>query len=119
MFLYQWDTEKCSSEFETMARQLFRRNGPGGGLLRKLHKGIKCLVDDGKYNHDAIDSCLKSTFGETQAMFGFASQPAGIKVAVPAMTISDASCFLFTNYNNVVPRKRACGNKFRRLVLSI
>ena len=108
MFYCRQTIEECSLKFETLARQIFKKS-VSGSLLAKFQKGVKCWMADGQYNDSTIESALKNAFGDSMSMFGFASQPAGIKVAVPALSISDAFCFLFTNYNTNAFRKRAYG----------
>ena len=108
MFLRNWTPERCTDAFQTMARQLFK-NTETKGLLSKLQKGLKCWISDGQYNDNTIDAVLKKFFGESQTMFGSLCSPSGMKVAVTATSISDASCFLLTNYNSALPRKKYCG----------
>jgi len=54
---------------------------------------------DGRYNAEVLENILKETFG-SQPLFGTKCQrPSGMKIAVTATTISDATLCLFANYN--------------------
>jgi hypothetical protein len=49
---------------------------------------------DGKYNAEVLEHCLKEAFGLVK------SRPSGMKFAVTATIISDATLYLFSNYNS-------------------
>ncbi|KAK5163302.1 hypothetical protein LTR04_002627 [Oleoguttula sp. CCFEE 6159] len=116
LFLYRWDATRCSETFELIVKQFFSsRQGAAASLLSRLRGYFKCWISDGCYDTAALESCLKGVFGPSRRMFDAPmSGPSGTKVAVTATSISDASPFLFSNYNSPGTRKRACGYKLLR-----
>ena len=57
------------------------------------------FLADGQYDATVLEEILKKAFG-TGPLFGSAHlRPSGMKLAVTATTISDATLYLFTNYN--------------------
>lgn len=81
----------------------------GGGLLTRLRDFFRCWLSDGCYDVGALEIALKDLFGESQRVFDAdSSGPSGQKVAVTATTLSDASTYIFSNYNGR-PREKGCG----------
>ena len=70
---------------------------------------LKCWLTDGYYNVDALEAAMKASFGPHERLFGTSQSPYGTKIAVTATSISDASPFLFTNYNGQAARAKDCG----------
>ena len=57
---------------------------------------------------------LKEAFGAEQKLFDADRlRIAGCKVAVTATTISDATAFVFSNYNGRERRSKACGMPYQ------
>jgi len=75
---------------------------------------MKWWLSDGCYDAATLESYLKMVFGPDKRMFHPNSEAAGTKVAVTATSISDASAFLFSNYN--VDTHKKCGYKHVRPV---
>ena len=109
MSLYKGDADKFSELFDSMAHQLFGKTDTTTSLIARVRKGVRCLLSDGNYDPKTIETALKSVFGESRPMFGYHPSSSGIKVAIPASSISDASGFLFTNYNPAITRPLSCG----------
>jgi hypothetical protein len=85
----------------------------------KVQKTLKCWMTDGRYDEKDIEALLQEAFGNTRTMFDVNNKFSGTKVAVTAASISDASCFLFTNYNSAVPRNRSCGNHYHEIIVKL
>ncbi|KAL8730663.1 MAG: hypothetical protein Q9181_004591 [Wetmoreana brouardii] len=69
---------------------------------------------DGIYDVRALEKVLKDVFGAYERMFGSVQVNLRTKIAVTATTISDASSFIFSNYNGVSARQDECGYKLPR-----
>ncbi|KAL9082765.1 MAG: hypothetical protein Q9165_008787 [Trypethelium subeluteriae] len=104
--LRRWDAAQCSSIFDAIVKRFFaNHNRLHDWLIPQLRRYLRYWVDDGCYNAVALEDCLKTTFDARSRMFDFGNT----KVAVTATTISDASSFIFTNYNASSLKRRACG----------
>lgn len=82
----------------------------GKGFITRLRDYFRCWLSDGCYDDAALESSLKTIFGDNQKLFDNddIGLP-GTKVAVTATTISDASAFIFSNYNGTGTREKTCG----------
>ena len=64
---------------------------------------------DGRYDVDLLETSLKDIVGNDRRLFdGDRSGISGQKVAVTATTLSNASTYIFSNYNGNT-RDRGCG----------
>lgn len=110
LFLLGWDVPRCIREFDTLARQFFiKRQKESQSPLGYLHRVFKCWLSDGCYDVSSLEVTLKSCFGLSRRMFDAPTSISGIKVGVTASTISDASSFVFSNYNGLGTRAKECG----------
>jgi hypothetical protein len=111
MFLYRWPPDKCSRVFEDLARKLFAKPNASDSMFTRVRNVIKCFMADGQYDSSVIEDSMKGVFGSGKKIFGPACnehEVSGMKVAVTATSLTDASCFLFTNYNaNDIRRPQA------------
>ena len=80
----------------------------GTGILTQLRNLFRCWLSDGCYNVEKLEDSLKETFGYSQRLFDSRSGVSGQKVAVTATTLSDASTYIFSNYNGG-SKARSCG----------
>jgi len=78
-------------------------------LLGRLHRVLKCCISDGYYDVSTLETIFKECFGETRRMFDTSSSVSGTKVGVTAITILDASSFVFSNYNGLGVRNKESG----------
>ncbi len=78
-------------------------------LLGRLHRVLKYWISDGYYDVFTLETIFKECFGETRRMFDTSSSVSGMKVGVTATTISDASSFVFSNYNGLGVRNKESG----------
>lgn len=110
LFSRLWGVAQCLQTFEALSRQFFQaRQHRRFGFCRYIRRLLKCWLTDGYYNVDALEAALKASFGPHERMFGASQSPYGTKVAVTATSISDASPFIFSNYNGQTTRARDCG----------
>lgn len=110
LFLLGWDVPRCIQEFDTLAKRFFaKKRKESHTLLGYLHRFFKCWLFDGCYDVLTLEVILKACFGVTRRMFGTSTPVSGMKVGVTATTISDASSFIFSNYNGSGIRKKECG----------
>lgn len=95
------DIFHCSKVFDKLAKQCFGEHPRSDGtIFARLKNAVKCLTSDGAYDPKMLESSLKDTFGVGRRLFDKPGNgPSGMKVAVTATSISDASSFLFANYN--------------------
>ncbi|KAL8788264.1 MAG: hypothetical protein Q9213_001784 [Squamulea squamosa] len=110
LFVRQWGVDQCLQTFEALSRQFFQaRRRKRFGCCRYIRRLLKCWLTDGYYNVDALEAAMKASFGPHERMFGTSQSPYGTKVAVTATSISDASPFVFSNYNGQTTRAKDCG----------
>ncbi|KAL6716956.1 hypothetical protein ACLMJK_004869 [Lecanora helva] len=116
LFLKHWDVSRCIRVFDVLIRDFFGIHmTQGSGLLPRLRDWFRCWLSDGCYDVGALEASLKDVFGDDQRMFDInRSGPSSTKVAVTATTLSDASTYIFSNYNGVGTRGRECGYKHVR-----
>ncbi|KAL8912017.1 MAG: hypothetical protein Q9171_002930 [Xanthocarpia ochracea] len=72
-----------------------------------------CWLSDGIYDVKALEKVLKDVFGTYERMFGTVQVNQRTKIAVTATTISNASPFVFSNYNGIGVRGDDCGGLSR------
>lgn len=83
----------------------------GTGFMTRVREYFRCWLSDGCYDDAALESLLKEIFGENQRLFDAEScGVSGTKVAVTATTISNASPYIFSNYNGCGTRAQTCGS---------
>ena len=110
LFLRQWPVSRCLEAFDVMTRRVFRQKQEyNRSLFGGFRHIIRCWLADGYYNVTALEDCLKETFGTQQRMLDFSDVTSGTKVAVTASNISDASTYVFSNYNGTGTRHSDCG----------
>lgn len=110
LFLRQWGVSQCIQVFDNLSRQFFRnREGKRTGIIHYLRRLLKCWLLDGYYDASALEDALKLNFGIHQRMFDSLQPSFGTKVAVTATKISDATPFVFSNYNGLGIRNPNCG----------
>ena len=110
LFLQHWDVPHCVRLFDKLTSKFFGHSRPTNQtLVNRLQLYLKCWIADGYYNVTALENCLKDTFGLHRRMFDSPSIISGVKVGITASTISNASTFVFSNYNGSGRRKDDCG----------
>lgn len=110
LFIRQWGVEQCARVFDTITHEFFRgQRRKGYGIISCLRHIASCWLSDGIYDVGALEKVLKDVFGTYERMFGSIQVNRRTKIAVTATTISDASPFIFSNYNGVSARQFDCG----------
>lgn len=110
LFVRQWGVAQCLQTFEALSRQFFQvRRRSRFGCCRYIRCLFKCWLTDGYYDVNTLEAAMKASFGPGERMFGTSQSPYGTKVAVTATSISDASPFLFSNYNGQARRAKEYG----------
>ena len=110
LFIKHWDVSRCARTFDILIRDFFGIHmTKGTGLLTQLRDCFRCWLSDGCYDVDLLETSLKDIFGNNRRLFDADRDGiSGQKVAVTATTLSDASTYIFSNYNGK-PRGRGCG----------
>ncbi|KAL9606564.1 MAG: hypothetical protein Q9179_000289 [Wetmoreana sp. 5 TL-2023] len=115
LFIRQWGVEQCVRVFDTITREFFRgQRRKGSGFLGCIRHLASCWLSDGIYDVKALEVVLKDVFGAYERMFGSVQVNQRCKIAVTATTISDASPFIFSNYNGIGNHRGDCGYKLSR-----
>ncbi|KAL8939686.1 MAG: hypothetical protein Q9216_003226 [Gyalolechia sp. 2 TL-2023] len=116
LFLKHWTIDDCIKTFDTFTRQLFGVHlTKGRKIWTRLRDYFRCWLSDGCYDIDDLEALLKDVFGAEQRMFDAdRAGIAGCKVAVTGTTISDATAFIFSNYNGHGKRGKTCDYKHVR-----
>ena len=84
----------------------FKKRKKSHTLLNYLHQVLKCWISDDYYDVFTLETIFKECFNETQRMFNTFSSVSEMKVGVTVTTISDASFFVFFNYNELSVRNK-------------
>lgn len=110
LFIRQWGVRQCVRVFDTITHEFFcGQRRKGYGLISCIRQIASCWLSDGIYDVKALEQVLKDVFGAYERMFGSLQVNRRTKIAVTATTISDASPFIFSNYNGVGARQHDCG----------
>jgi predicted acylesterase/phospholipase RssA len=109
MCLYNWSIAHCSNTFDDVLEQFFGPNNLAPkSFFGHLRGYLQTWITDGQYNTTDVEAYLKSIFGASRRLQDpETSSYSGAKVAVTATNISNASMFLFSNYNTI--EKKNCG----------
>lgn len=88
--------------FPRFAKTVFpSRAGTKSSIFAKFYTFLVSYFTDGRYDATFLEDVLKKTLGSRPLFDSVASRPSGMKIAVTATTISDATLCLFSNYNGV------------------
>ena len=118
LFLKDWDIHHCTKMFDEFSRSFFGVHlTKGQSFMTRMRDYFRCWIKDGCYDVAKLENCFKDVFGLDSRMFGTIPQhTSGRKVAVIATTISDASAYIFSNYNGCGWRGKDSGYKHLRPV---
>ena len=106
LFLQGWTVAQALAMFQELSRTCFhppQLEQPS--FANRIRYHWKCLRADGYYDVAPLERCLKEVFGPSKKMFDSQVATAGSKVAVTASSISDASTFIFSNFNGTATRR--------------
>lgn len=102
MFGKYWDTKKCLKFFPKFARNIFpSRLGIKHSILTTIRVFFSWYLADGRYDALLLEDILKQNLGTRPLFESVGPRPSGMKIAVTATTISNATLCLFSNYNGV------------------
>ena len=68
-------------------------------MFAKLRRFFASYLADGQYDATFLEETLQNAYGNGPLFDSVHLRPSGMKLAVTATTISDATLCLFTNYN--------------------
>lgn len=68
-------------------------------MLRRIPRIFAYYLGDGRYDASLLDDTLKEALGQSPIFDSVEGRPSGMKFAVTATTISDATLCLISNYN--------------------
>ncbi|MCJ1473164.1 hypothetical protein MMC13_001815 [Lambiella insularis] len=115
LFLQCWNVPRCINLFDKLVKEFFQQQKQATpGFLNRCRYILRCWLSDGYYSVEALEKCLQDTFGMHRRMFDSLDVVSGTKVAVTASTISNASCYVFSNYNGLGRREKDCGYRHLR-----
>ena len=112
LFLKYWTVEKSVRVFDVIVRDVFGKDlAGGGGIFMQMRRHFRCWLNDGRYDVSSLEAFLKHNFGEERRIFDASEkgETSGVKVGVTASTISDASPYIFSNYNGWGQRTKDSG----------
>jgi len=95
-----WTPGQCLAFFSRFARLIFPPKRRSKYSICAVFRRIFAFyLADGKYDVDILEKALKEAIGLGRVFDSAESGPSGIKFAVTATTISDATLCLISNYN--------------------
>ena len=117
LFIRQWGVDQCARVFDTITHEFFRgQRRKNHGIFSSIRHFASCWLSDGIYDIAALERVLKDAFGTYERMFGSVQIKRRAKIAVTATTISDASPYIFSNYNGVMARQPDCGKRIQPFI---
>ncbi|KAH6699888.1 acyl transferase/acyl hydrolase/lysophospholipase, partial [Leptodontidium sp. MPI-SDFR-AT-0119] len=106
-FTKYWTPKQCLAFFLKFARIIFPlKRGCRYSICAILRRIFASYLADGGYDAVVLEKALKETFGLGRVFDSAKSRPSGMKFAVTATTISDATLCLISNYNSNGPPGR-------------
>jgi hypothetical protein len=113
IFIMYWDTKTCLRFWHKFARHVFQKFARRS-IFWKLWWFFVSYFADGQYDAVLFEDALQEAFEFCLLFDSTGSRPSGMKVAVTATTISNATLCLFSNYNgngDSRDRRRNCTPK--------
>ncbi|KAI9676515.1 MAG: hypothetical protein M1817_000673 [Caeruleum heppii] len=115
IFLCQWSVERGIQAFDVLTKKFFGAGRQNQSTLTRFRSLLSCWYSDGYYDATNLEKTLAEIFGTTRRIFDTtAGAVSGVKVAVTATTISDATPYIFSNYNGKEIAGGECGYKHLR-----
>lgn len=104
MFAKQWSVEHCTKSFCEVAQQIFAPSRARmKGVLGLAHTLTCCLLHNGLYGSEMVDSLLQESFGaETRMLSPSPTRVSRHKYAVTTTKVDDTAAFVFSNYSVAV-----------------
>jgi hypothetical protein len=107
----RWEPVRCSEVFDSLARRLFgHKQKTAGSPIARMKRYLHYWIWDGVHDPVVLESSLKDTFGPERRLFGTPQEHiSDCKVAVITASISDATPFILSNYNGMLPKAQFRG----------
>ncbi|KAH8799403.1 hypothetical protein F5884DRAFT_869331 [Xylogone sp. PMI_703] len=100
LFGKHWSPKKCLAFFRKFARNIFPSKVRSRHSIWAIIQRIFVFyLEDGKYDVTVLEDSLKEALGLGSLFGPVGSRTSGMRFAVTATTISDASLCLISNYN--------------------
>ena len=109
LFLRGWSATKSKAQFRSMAKHVFQKPQYSQRLLGKARQCLRSWLADGYYSTANLEETLQESYGPDAKMFDHMATNSGVKVAVTAATLGDATTYIFSNYNGTKDRLQDCG----------
>jgi hypothetical protein len=118
LFGKYWSPRECLTFFQKFARNIFpSRIGVKQSICGMLRRIFAYYLQDGRYDAGLLDKTLREALGQSPIFDSVQGRPSGMKFAVTATTISDATVCLISNYNGRGSHSKAL-SEWDRLTLS-
>ena len=110
MFIKKWDIRYCTQIFDIFTRKFFEVHFiKGRSFFTRLRNYFRCWFNDGCYDVVILKDFFKNVFDVDQRMFDINKQCVfECKITMTATTLSNASTYLFINYNDDELKIRNC-----------
>lgn len=100
LFGKNWSPKKCIAFFQRFARNIFpSRRSIGSSFFATIKRFFTFYLEDGRYDAAVLEGVLQEALGLSPIFAPQKSRTSGIKYAVTATTIADATLCLMSNYN--------------------
>jgi hypothetical protein len=100
LFGKHWTPKKCIAFFQRFARNIFpSRRNIRSSFCAAIKRFFTFYLEDGRYDAGYLEDVLKEALGLGPIFTPLKSRTSGVKFAVTATTISDATLCLMSNYN--------------------
>lgn len=100
LFGKYWSPKKCIAFFRRFARNIFpSKMGFRRSICTMIRRTFSFYLEDGKYDATRLEENLREALGQSPIFDSVGPRPSGMKFAVTATTISDATLCLISNYN--------------------
>ncbi|KFY32250.1 hypothetical protein V493_00383 [Pseudogymnoascus sp. VKM F-4281 (FW-2241)] len=98
LFIMHWDTKTCLRFWDKFATRVFEKITLRS-TIAKCWWYVASYFADGLYDAVLLEEALQEKFKSRRLFGSTGSRPSGMKIAITATTISNATLCLFTNYN--------------------
>ena len=110
LFAKQWPLAQCEDTFSRLTGEIFGAASRGAWSALAGLPYVRLLLNDALYKEAVLDSALQDSFGRYVRVFDYPHNAVSrYKFAVTATNITEASPFIFTNYNGRADRDPQCG----------
>ncbi|GIZ48196.1 hypothetical protein CKM354_001126600 [Cercospora kikuchii] len=115
LFAKQWPLAQCEDTFSRLTGEIFGAASRGSWSALAGLPYVRLLLNDALYKEAVLDSALQDSFGRYVRVFDYPHNAVSrYKFAVTATNITEASPFIFTNYNGRADRDPQCGYQHLR-----